>query len=128
VYLANCPQYRFFPSPETLNDVPEWLRPTETQTNTPHFIFTDFVHFPRLRDALTLGAFDYVREEFDIDYAHSISVNWPAWQPLFLWQVCQVALNPDFVRHVAIYSNWSLDTAFARKYPEMARLATIRGP
>ncbi|KAL3483071.1 hypothetical protein BJX62DRAFT_245264 [Aspergillus germanicus] len=121
-------RYRFFPSPETLNGVPEWLRPTETQTNTPHFIFTDFVHFPRLRDALTVGAFDYVREEFDIDYAQSISVNWPSWQPLFLWQNCEVILNPDFAKHVTIYSNWSLDTAFARKYPEMARLATIRGP
>jgi hypothetical protein len=86
------------------------------------------VHFPRLRDALALGAFDYVREELDVDYAQSISVNWPAWQHLLLWQNCEVILNPDFVKHVAIYSNWSLDSAFAKKYPEMARLATIRQP
>ncbi|KAL3447608.1 hypothetical protein BJX65DRAFT_276460 [Aspergillus insuetus] len=120
-------RYRFFPSPETLADIPPWLRPTEIQDTTPHQIWTDFIQFPSLRNAMVQERFEIVRDEFDLDYAASISFNWPAWQPLLVRsEAFDVQLNPDFVAHVAIFSNWSLDEGFVRKYPEMAGLVTVR--
>ncbi|KAJ5383584.1 Protein of unknown function DUF3425 [Penicillium concentricum] len=107
--------YRLSPSLETLQDVPEWLQPTEIQNNTPHQIFTDFVPFPRLRNAMISGSVEYTREKFDIDYGRSVSVNWPSWKPLLVSNDSfEVVLNPDFEPHILNSSNWSLDADFAR--------------
>ncbi|KAL3443168.1 hypothetical protein BJX65DRAFT_312185 [Aspergillus insuetus] len=122
-------QYRFFPSPETLSDIPEWLRPTEIQDTTPHQIWTDFIQFPALRNAMVQEAFPIVRDDFDMDYSAAISCNWPPWQPLLVraqGSTFDVRLNSDFVAHVTLFSSWSLGVDFARKYPEMAGLVTIR--
>ncbi|KAL2840052.1 hypothetical protein BJY01DRAFT_250179 [Aspergillus pseudoustus] len=120
-------RYRFFPSPETRADIPEWLRPTEVQDNTPHPIWTDFIHFPQLRNAMVLERFKIVRDDFDFDYSASMTVNWPSWQPLIIQtETFNMVLNPDFPVHVSTFSNWSLDSDFARKYPKMAPLVTIR--
>ncbi|KAL2700216.1 hypothetical protein AAEP93_008739 [Penicillium crustosum] len=119
--------YRLSPSLETLQDVPEWFRPTEVQNNTPHQIFTDFMPFPQLRNAMVSGSVEYTREEFDIDYGRSVSINWPSSKPLLVRNdSLDVVLNPEFEPHVLNYSNWSLNEGFALKYPHMATMATIR--
>ncbi|BCS25314.1 uncharacterized protein APUU_50025A [Aspergillus puulaauensis] len=129
IHVYRVLRYRFSPSLETLNDIPEWLRPTETQDIIPHEIWTDFIHFPKLRNAMALKSIEYVRESFDLDYSASISTNWPRWQPVFTWDDSQgaIVLNPHFVPHIDILSNWSLDETFARKYPQIEPLVTIRG-
>lgn len=120
-------QYRFFPSLDTFQDVPEWLRSDDVQSSTPHLIFTDFVHFPKLRTAMVLGSVSYVREEFDYDYARHVSLSWPNNKSLLVRSDGgDMILNPDFEPHVFNLDNWSLDSGFARKYPQMAPLVTIR--
>ncbi|KAJ5393479.1 Protein of unknown function DUF3425 [Penicillium crustosum] len=110
-----------------MDDVPEWFRPTEVQNNTPHQIFTDFMPFPQLRNAMVSGSVEYTREEFDIDYGRSVSINWPSSKPLLVRNdSLDVVLNPEFEPHVLNYSNWSLNEGFALKYPHMATMATIR--
>lgn len=86
------------------------------------------MHFPRLRNALVSGSFKCAdMDEFKLAYAASLSTNWPSWQPLFVRNAgIDVVLNPDFETHISLMSNWSLDTAFALKYPEAVPLVTIR--
>ncbi|KAJ5360843.1 hypothetical protein N7517_010034 [Penicillium concentricum] len=47
------------------------LRTTEIQDNMSYPIWADFVHFPRLRDALVLDSIEYVKNELNVDYAAS---------------------------------------------------------
>lgn len=95
----------------------------------PHPIYIDFVQFPRLRDAMVLGSvsIDGIREAFDADFGHHLSVNWPASKSLLVADDTRsTALHPDFERHVCTEENWSLDADFARKYPHLAPLVRIR--
>ncbi|KAH7391685.1 hypothetical protein BKA64DRAFT_626751 [Cadophora sp. MPI-SDFR-AT-0126] len=122
-------RYRYFPSLETYNDIPDWLRPTPIQYNTPHPLYIDLVPFPRFRHALTLGVVnvDCIRDQFDADFGRHISVNWPFSNSLFVVNdYFNTVLNPEFERHVCAEENWSLDLEFARKYPTIAPLVTIR--
>ncbi|KAJ5597613.1 hypothetical protein N7537_007697 [Penicillium hordei] len=83
--------------------------------------------FPQLRNAMVPGSFEYTREEFDIDYGRSVSINWPSFTPLLVRNdSLDVVLNPEFEPHALNYSNWSLNEEFALKYPHMATMATIR--
>ncbi|KAH7121485.1 hypothetical protein EDB81DRAFT_700366 [Dactylonectria macrodidyma] len=122
-------RYRLFPSLETYNDIPEWLRSTDIQDNIPHPLYIDFVQFPQLRNAMVLNVvnIDSIREEFDTDYERCMSVNWPVSEGLLIVDDSRdTVLNPKFERHVLTQENWSLSSEFARKYPDMAPLVTIR--
>ncbi|KAH7142656.1 hypothetical protein B0J13DRAFT_475976 [Dactylonectria estremocensis] len=122
-------RYRLFPSLETYNDVPEWLRSTDIQDSIPHPLYIDFVQFPQLRNAMVLELvnIDSIREEFDTDFGRCVSVNWPVSEGLLVVDDSRdTVLNPKFERHVLTQDSWSLDSDFARKYPDMAPLVTIR--
>ncbi|KAL2839276.1 hypothetical protein BJY01DRAFT_219334 [Aspergillus pseudoustus] len=122
-------RYRLFPSLATFNDVPQWLRPSDVQNETPHPIYMDFVQFPLLRDAMVLGqiSIDSIREQFDNDFGRYLSVNWPCSHSLMVTDDRRnTVLNPSFERHVCIEGNWSLSSEFATKYPHLAHLVTIR--
>lgn len=114
---------------ETYDDVPAWLRTTDIQDGIPHALYIDFVQFPRLRNAMTLGqvSIDSAREQFDADFGRHVSVNWPASRHfLVLDDARNTVLHRDFERHVCTEENWSLDSHFARKYPDIAPLVRIR--
>ncbi|KAL3456977.1 hypothetical protein BJX64DRAFT_269708 [Aspergillus heterothallicus] len=122
-------RYRLFPSLATFSDVPQWMRPSDVQNETPHPIYIDFVQFPRLRDAMVLGyvSIDSIREEFDNDFGLYLSVNWPCSQSLMVTdQDRNTVINPRFEHHVCVEDNWSLSSEFATKYPHIAPLVTIR--
>ncbi|KAL3421420.1 BZIP transcription factor [Phlyctema vagabunda] len=120
-------RYRIFPSLETFADIPEWLHPTAVQDNIPHPIFSDFIHFPELRNALTLGSIVYNRAEFNHDYLYHISLNWPHSQNVFIVdKTCNMILNPDFESHVLTLDNWFLDNEFSIKHPQMATLIATK--
>ncbi|KAF7536058.1 hypothetical protein G7Z17_g13097 [Cylindrodendrum hubeiense] len=118
-------RYRFFPSVETHNDVPEWLRSTDIQDKIPHALYIDFVQFPRLRNAMVLGLvnIDSIREQFDADFGRHLSVNWPVSEALLVTDSSRnTILNPKFERHICTQENWTLDSVFATKYPHIAPL------
>ncbi|KAH7136213.1 hypothetical protein EDB81DRAFT_886327 [Dactylonectria macrodidyma] len=121
-------RYRFFPSLQAYNDIPESLRPTDIQTSVPHPLHVDFMPFPLLRDAMALGkiTIDGFREQLDADWGRHISLNWPSSESLLVKDLGETALNHKFEGHVCTYENWSLDETFAKKYPDMAPLVTIR--
>ena len=114
---------------ETYSDVPEWLRSTDTQDGIPHPLYIDFVQFPRLRNAMVLGEVSIggIRERFDVDFGSHVSVNWPVSRSLLVSDgERDTVLHPEFERHVCTEENWSLGHDFARKYPHIAPLVTIR--
>ncbi|KAI0968304.1 hypothetical protein F4678DRAFT_464375 [Xylaria arbuscula] len=122
-------RYRLYPTLEAFRDIPEWLRPTDIQYDTPHPLYVDFMQFPQLRDAMALGIvnIDPFREEFDADFRCSLSVNWPRSRSIIVVNDSfDVVLNPDFEAHVCIFENWTLDSRFACKYPMLAPLVNIR--
>lgn len=122
-------KYRLFPSTETYDDVPDWLRSTEVQDNIPHPLYMDFVQFTRLRNALILGHanLDDIRVDVDNDFKRFLSVNWPSSNSLLVTDSSRnTVLHPRFVPHVCTEKNWSLDPGFARKYPNLAGLVRIR--
>ena len=117
------------PSQETYDRLPEWVRPTTAQLNTPHPIWIDYLPWPRLRDKLVACYPRFPFDNFFIPFTTSISLNWP-YGPmntlLAKTDSAELAINPVFEEHLRDLRNWSLGPAFARAHPALADAVRIK--
>ncbi|KAJ5970380.1 uncharacterized protein N7479_000298 [Penicillium vulpinum] len=120
-------QYRLFPSLETFNDVPKWLRPTDAQINHPLPIFIDFIFFPQLRNAMACGKIDYVAAEFVEHYNGAINSSWPNEKSLIVaGEANDVILDSSFEAHALNLNSWTSDPVFVERCPSLAHLVDIK--
>ncbi|KAH7039655.1 uncharacterized protein B0I36DRAFT_891 [Microdochium trichocladiopsis] len=75
--MCNYVRWLLNPCKKTFEQMPAFLRPTETQLFTPHPIWMDIVPWPEVRDLLitNLGTSD--SEDYRILAAPNVSLNWP---------------------------------------------------
>ncbi|RMD44880.1 hypothetical protein DV735_g351, partial [Chaetothyriales sp. CBS 134920] len=73
-YLA---RWQLNPSEENYLRLPEWMQPTETQLDTPHPAWLDFIHWPAMRDKMIANYHDFPFDSWLMPYTVGLSVNWP---------------------------------------------------
>jgi hypothetical protein len=121
-----CLMYRFTqwqiaPSSSAYNALPDWQTPRVTQLINPHPAWVSQIIWGKLRDKVIENQDVYATEEFQYLYMRSLNVNWPfRGVDAFLSEGDEVTATDAFERHVRTSSNWSLDEAFARRYPELS--------
>ena len=70
----------------------------------------------------------YGTDEFLYIYMSSVNVNWPYRDiDILHFEGNEATLTPAFERHMRNLSNWSLDDAFQRWYPELRDACRFTG-
>jgi hypothetical protein len=108
-------RWMIFPSPETYNVIPEWLRPCPNQLFMPHISIVDFVVWPAFRELAVQIPAMQERMEWLMDMSINVKCNWSytTWEALCQNQktdqadLCDVA--KDVVKDLA---NWSVGPSF----------------
>ncbi|OCK83252.1 hypothetical protein K432DRAFT_189286 [Lepidopterella palustris CBS 459.81] len=122
-------RWSIFPSVEHYQRIPEWMRPTPTQTITPHAVWIDFIPWPEIRDAfINSPELAETPDAFEMLVINA-SVNWP-W-PLnevisLRSNVDGVQLNKTFEQYVRDINNWSLSPVIVAVFPVLGDKAWIR--
>ncbi|SPO03124.1 uncharacterized protein DNG_05806 [Cephalotrichum gorgonifer] len=115
-------RWQMSPCDETLQDVPLWQLPTETQISTPHSVVVDYLPWPRLRDHLcTSGDEDLGRSIFL--YFESIEFIWPPERPIFAQDDGgQMVLSLEFELAIGNLENWRIGAPWSEAFPELMHL------
>lgn len=113
-----------FPTAETLQDIPRWLWPTETQLLHPHSVVVDFLAWPRLRDYLCVSGYNDPRHSLSC-YIESIGFTWPSNAHIFTQSGNgQIYLSADFEAATYNLANWRLGSPWVDYFPHLADLVT----
>jgi len=82
----------------------------------------------KLRDIVINNQERYATDEFQHTYTHSLNVNWPYRDmDVMVFEGSEVRISDLFACHILDLSNWSLDEAFQRKYPELREACKFTG-
>jgi hypothetical protein len=115
---------------ENYKRLPEWLRPTAAQRNTPHPAWIDHIPWPQMRDRIVATYPQLPFENWFVPFTTGLSINWP-YDPydcfLSTADIEDPPMNPVFERHIRRLENWSLGPEFAVAFPELATAVRIRG-
>ncbi|KAF2021645.1 hypothetical protein BU24DRAFT_362360 [Aaosphaeria arxii CBS 175.79] len=108
---------------EELEKVPEWLRPSSTQSRTKHPVAVDFFAWPTLRDRLvsTHGSV-FSNQEMSHAYGNYLRFQWPfSFEDAFFYDdLCQAYYpSPLFERYHRDLKYWTVTQEFYDKFPEM---------
>lgn len=107
---------------ETIQDVPSWLLPTETQKLNPHSVVVDYIPWPRLRDYLCITGDEDPRRSLNL-YLESMQFNWPPERALFTQgDGGQMTVSPEFEMAVCELQNWNLGPPWSEAFPHLMDL------
>lgn len=121
-------RWQISPTQENFDRLPDWMKPSEDQINTPHPAWIDHVPFPAMRDALVqnYNPDSYHFHTFFIPFTRTLRLSWPYDPNLTLLTTQEgnrppeTAINPVFETHLRDLKNWKLGEAFAKTFPALA--------
>jgi hypothetical protein len=108
-------RWMIFPSPETYNVIPEWLRPCPNQLFMPHISIVDFVVWPAFRELAVQVPAMQERMEWLMDMSIHVKCNWSytTWEALCQNQKTEQADLCDVAKDVVTdLANWSVGPSF----------------
>ncbi|KAK5753255.1 hypothetical protein LTS12_016657 [Elasticomyces elasticus] len=111
-------------SVDDYQQVPDCMKPTQTQVIMPHEMWIDMIPWPNVRDVLTRQAHNAVQlRDIPVSFASLVTLDWP-YPPADLIDhvLCTgaVSLSPLFERQALELDNWSLQPQALSKYPQLA--------
>lgn len=112
-------QWRYYPSSESLADVPSIMRPTQAQIAIAHPKCIDFLPFPALRNHLCLHQDTDSRHSVDL-YLRSMRLTLPPGKSL----MCElehgyVELHPEFEMLASDLRNWDIGLPWSGYFPQL---------
>ncbi|KAK4904842.1 hypothetical protein LTR49_025772 [Elasticomyces elasticus] len=118
-------------SVDDYQQVPDCMKPTQTQVIMPHEMWIDLIPWPNVRDVLTRQAHNAVQlRDNPVSFASLVTLDWP-YPPADLIDhvLCTgaVSLSPLFERQALELDNWSLQPQALSKYPQLAGHVKIVG-
>lgn len=108
-------RWMIYPSPETYDCIPEWLRPTPNQLFMPHIKILDFVIWPAFRELAVQIPAMQERMEWLMDMSNTVRCDWSFSTKEALSrneETGHVDLCPMAKGCVRDMSNWSLGPSF----------------
>lgn len=112
-------QWRYYPSAESLADVPTIMRPTQAQMTIPHPKCIDFLPFPALRNHLCLNQHIDARHSVDL-YLQSLRLNLPPDKGFMSkTERGSVDLHPEFEMLASDLRNWNLGAPWSDHFPHL---------
>ncbi|OAA52822.1 bZIP transcription factor [Beauveria brongniartii RCEF 3172] len=117
--LLTCVQWRYYPSADSMADVPAIMRPTPVQITIRHPKSLDFIPFPALRNYLCLNQNKDARHSVDL-YLRSLRLVLPPGQSLLAKteRGC-VELNPEFEMTASDVRNWNMGPPWSEYFPQL---------
>lgn len=113
------------PSPETLQDVPGWLRPTEIQQSHPHGVVVDYIPWPSLRDYLCSSDDTDPRHSLHV-YFESVRLLWPPQLPLIVRDLSvDLVLSPEFEAVAGRLESWAMGPPWTDAFPHLLHLVQL---
>jgi hypothetical protein len=112
---------------ESWNNLPVWLRPTESQTSIPHAAWIDRIPWPSARDYLIAHP-NISLDHFAGTYSTSFFVRWEynAAHVVVTTEnsdgTKEIIPNPIYEEHVRQLHNWNVGHFFCQTFPEIAKL------
>ncbi|KAF1841324.1 uncharacterized protein K460DRAFT_318140 [Cucurbitaria berberidis CBS 394.84] len=116
-------------SKEQLDKVPDWLRPSLSQSSTKHPVAIDFFAWPTFRDRL-IRNHDSIFQTSELyrHYSKCVSFDWPfSYEDTFFHDELTGNHYPSplFERYHGDLKSWTVDPKFKDRFPEM--LGDIEG-
>ncbi|KAF1729773.1 hypothetical protein CRV24_010315 [Beauveria bassiana] len=111
--------WRYYPSADSMADVPAIMRPTPAQMTISHPKSLDFIPFPALRNYLCLNQNKDARHSVDL-YLRSLRLVLPPGQSLLTKteRGC-VELNPEFEMMASDVRNWDMGPPWSECFPHL---------
>ncbi|RNJ57972.1 hypothetical protein D7B24_005457 [Verticillium nonalfalfae] len=108
--------------------MPEWLRPTPSQRETPHAAWIDRIPWPRAREYLIAHP-DITLDDWAAPYSSSFGVSW-TYDPSLVVIACiapdsgstELSINPVYEEHLRQLRNWTVGDVFRQQFPEISKL------
>ncbi|KAF3349934.1 hypothetical protein VD0002_g10149 [Verticillium dahliae] len=108
--------------------MPEWLRPTPSQRETPHAAWIDRIPWPRAREYLIAHP-DITLDDWAAPYSSSFDVSW-TYDPSLVVIACiapdsgnpELSINPVYEEHLRQLRNWTVGDVFRQQFPEISKL------
>ncbi|KAM3501668.1 hypothetical protein MY10362_005367 [Beauveria mimosiformis] len=112
-------RWRYYPSADSMADVPAIMRPTPAQITVSHPKSIDFIPFPALRNYLCLNQNKDARHSVDL-YLQSLRLVLPPGQSLLTKteRGC-VELNPEFEMMASDVRNWNMGPPWSDHFPQL---------
>ncbi|KAM5359699.1 hypothetical protein ACJZ2D_014268 [Fusarium nematophilum] len=118
-------RWRLNPDPESREDVPLWLLPTEVQKTVPHPVSIDYIPWPKLRDVLCLNQNKDSRHTVKL-YLESLRLNWPPESSLVSMDGNRQAnFSPDLERIALELQNWELGPPWTDCFPHLMQFVSL---
>ncbi|KAG7146093.1 hypothetical protein HYQ46_005117 [Verticillium longisporum] len=108
--------------------MPEWLRPTASQRETPHAAWIERIPWPRAREYL-IAHLDITLDDWAAPYSSSFDVSW-TYDPSLVVIACiapdsgnpELSINPVYDEHLRQLRNWTVGDVFRQQFPEISKL------
>ncbi|KAM3504974.1 hypothetical protein MY11210_008155 [Beauveria gryllotalpidicola] len=112
-------RWRYYPSADSMGDVPAIMRPTPAQITISHPKCIDFIPFPALRNYLCLNQNKDARHSVDL-YLRSLRLVLPPGKSLLTKteRGC-VELNPEFEMMASDLRNWNMGPPWSEYFPQL---------
>ncbi|KAF2820135.1 hypothetical protein CC86DRAFT_305466 [Ophiobolus disseminans] len=108
---------------EELDKVPEWLRPSPSQSSTKHPVAVDFFAWPTFRDRLVQNHAEIFQNgDLSNCYSQYLRFDWPfAFEDAFFFDedAGMHYPSPLFERYHCDMKYWTVDERFYGRFPEM---------
>ncbi|KAJ4373781.1 hypothetical protein N0V83_002520 [Neocucurbitaria cava] len=108
---------------EELDKVPEWLRPSISQSSIKHPVAVDFFAWPTLRDRLVANHRSLFQNgDLSTCYSQYLRFDWPfSFEDAFFNDEITGTYYPSplFERYHRDLRNWTFDPKFYERFPEM---------
>lgn len=108
---------------EELQKVPEWLRPSVSQTSTRHPVAVDFFAWPTLRNRLVQNHKTiFQTSDLSTSYSRYLRFDWPfSFEDAFFHDSSTDTYVPSplFEHYHGELKYWTVDPRFYEKFPEM---------
>jgi len=124
-------RWMIFPTPETYQAIPPWLRPTPDQLLIPHTVSTDFLHHPQFRDAVLRSTAMQENSDWLEELPSLIDCNWPHSIEAGLERDGEtgcLGLNPLLRDHIDNMDNWSISSRLRAFMPNADTYLQLRLP
>ncbi|KAG4437972.1 hypothetical protein IFR05_006553 [Cadophora sp. M221] len=105
---------------ETFSRIPSHSIPCLSQRTVPHEVWICALGSPKLREAVIANQEKYCTEDFIYSFILNLNCNWKrSIGDAICWGRDGVTVSKDFYDHCNILDNWSLDSGFSTRYPEL---------
>lgn len=117
--LLTCVQWRYYPSSDSMADVPAIMRPTPAQVTISHPKCIDFIPFPALRNYFCLNQNKDSRHSVDL-YLRSVRLVLPPGKSLLAkTERGSVEMNPEFEVMASDLRNWDMGPPWSELFPQL---------